>query len=158
MIHLVEGPDGVGKSTFASWLANRLGFECIEDRAKGRATEGQFEAVSIAYTSVLEQVAYTCDLVVDRGWISTVAFARSYCRGIPEFLSDPAARAREFGAVETIYRVVAPQQVALLRIRERGEGVEMKQVVRDFYHFSKVFEEIEAGGTRVVYVDGTSGL
>lgn len=29
MIYIIEGTDGVGKTTFATWLANRLGFEYL---------------------------------------------------------------------------------------------------------------------------------
>lgn len=159
MIHLVEGPNGVGKTTFARHLAARLKLPYVEDLAKGAVEPGQREAVYVAHILILDQLAAHVDLVADRGWLSTIAFCRLYDRRIPIFLRHVGGWAvRDAGAHETIYRVQAPEEVVVERMLERGESVHPAEVEREFRAFDRVFYDLARARVPVVYVDGERGM
>ena len=159
MIHLVEGPDGVGKTTFARFLADRLRIPYVEDVAKYRvAGKAEREAVFVAHVSILEQLAAKCDLVADRGWISTIVFCRTYGREVPGFLLPAATRARRLEKIETIYRVHASIETATSRMERREEEVDVARLEREFVAFDDVFVDLHVSGISVINVDGEKGL
>ena len=166
MIHLVEGADGVGKTTFALHLAERLRIPYVEDLGRADAvaagaTGPELDVAQYSYLRLLEQLARAgVDLVVDRAWVSAIVYNRSRPGRppLPDYLENPASRARMLGACETLYHVEVSYETSIKRIRARGEDFEPKELVRDIYHFSAVFDEIEKAGVRVIRISGESGL
>jgi thymidylate kinase len=158
MIHLVEGPDGVGKTTLARLLSSRSRIPYVEDLGKGRVEDPAVrEAVYVAHVSILEQLSLHVDLVADRGWISTIAFCRSYGRPVPPFLLDPVGYARKRAEVEIIYRVEASVETALRRMHQRGEKPDGERLELEFAAFDELFRELYVAGIPVIYVDGQEG-
>lgn len=157
MMHLVEGPDGVGKTTFARHLARSFGLPLVEDVAKGRVPVEAREAVYVAHVSVQEQIAPVVDFVADRGWLSTLVYARSYGRKVPDFLVDCVKYARKMSGVQRIYYVRSSPSVAFARIGRRGEEVDEGRLLREFDLFDGYVERLEGDGFPVVYVDGERG-
>lgn len=167
MRHLVEGPDGVGKTTFARLLALKLGVPLYQDAVTKRlvaegASPAEIQAGQEPLIAFLDQVARSGhDHVLDRGWITAVVYSRADLKRppLPKHLSDIAWRAQSLREFEIVYAVGAPIDVALSRVKARGETHHDEAFARRVYEeFVWVYGEFSRFCVPIVHVDGTRGI
>jgi len=71
------GPDGVGKSTLAKNLANRLGYARVTMKIPNRNC---IENLSYVYSNALADLAHLCDIVSDRGLLTPIVYSKIFKR------------------------------------------------------------------------------
>lgn len=169
MLVSIDGIDGCGKSTQVRRLADKMGAERLQEISDSRwgrmfraledpSLEQQvacFLADRVTLVSRLEAAARSEEvhLVSDRSYLSTVAY-QSFGSGLsPEFL-------------EGVNRVIVPEydlmivldlpvDVALGRVRSRGEKLTWCENEARLTWARRVFETWAALRENVVRVDGT---
>lgn len=77
---MIEGPDGIGKSTLSKKLSSKLKLPLLRMvKAKKAFTNDTIEDLSIVFNHTLLQLKDT-NYIVDRGPISSIVFSRVYKR------------------------------------------------------------------------------
>lgn len=161
MIHIVEGPDGAGKSTFVKRLSADLGLPVLRDPAltffKGRWRDAvEIQRLGDVYYNTVAQFGPIADAITDRCWPTSVAFAMLYPDRPPlePYLRDPVALADQWSEWSVLYHVDAPDDVLVSRLEERGERTDAVRGAAAAYR--DLFRMIEGAGITVRRVDGTA--
>lgn len=165
MRHLVEGPDGSGKTTLVGNLARSMSLPVFKDRVGKTFFEAgdyaSVELVQVSYLDLLDQMtAAGIDYVSDRGWISANVYNRAdpSRAPLPGDLGDVRERALRYVGIEVIYAVTCPFEETCRRIASRGESPDVDWLRRVVSAYEDVYAEILGVGVPIVFVDGTRGL
>ncbi|MBI3888600.1 hypothetical protein HY311_02305 [Candidatus Nomurabacteria bacterium] len=161
MIVAVEGIDCAGKGEVCPRLATALNailyktppehMRGEQDRINATATDAEhysyFTRVVQTASKELTVLAATCNIVVDRYWMTTVVYHR--VMGIPAELAD-------MGNIVlpdfTVYLTVSPEAQAK-RMNGRGMSPGDKRMDGRQHLIRKVYEEVLAKQSKVICVD-----
>lgn len=166
MIHVIEGVNAAGKSTFAKYLSRILDVPIYQDLGrKDYQREGrggaELQDLTPGFERVVEQVGVNHDFVLDRYWPTTFVFKRLNPDrpSLPLNLrGGPIERARRSSASESLYYVRTDLKTVTRRLSAREEAFDVEAVVAELDAYDRLFVELMSAGIRVVVVDGSIGL
>ena len=152
MIILVDGPDGTGKTGYAQWISNEIGFPFLRLEPDGMFGEidGQtIERMSSVFNYTLVQLdEQHVDVVVDRGPISSIVYSRVFQRGRPDHAHDVLDSLDP----HVIYLRCDPRELEIRYDDEKFDNIGEIAV-----EYDGVMDELSSEGVDINTVDTSSG-
>lgn len=147
----VDGPDGVGKTGYSEWVARNLGIPRLEMRPVDDLS--CIEEKSAVFNAALRDLHdQGCDLVIDRGSVSSIVYSRVFDRPEPEH----AWKTLEHVNPTIVYLACDPKE---LGIRYEDEILETSEVRKLAEVYDDVMEIVDnETGATVHRIDTSAGV
>lgn len=175
MLHVVEGPDGSGKTTFARSLSLRTGAavlvdpyrQALKERGDAELLQRCGDQYCMTVDAMMRALCLSTggrgDVILDRYWPTAVVHGR--LRGIREgapYMENPLAWALGRRSIEMLYFVDVPDDEIVRRLHARGE---IRDYLPDVEHACAVAagyrllrRELTEVGIFTVVVHGDKGM